>query len=72
MEFELPLVRTVLAVTPETLRTWLDGLPTADCHANEGPDTWSPYDVVGHLARVMAKNFRPAVGPWRQYLPILG
>ncbi|MGE0816061.1 MAG: DinB family protein [Vicinamibacterales bacterium] len=35
--------------------------------------TWVAHDL-GHLAqiaRVMAKRYRRAVGPWRQYLPIL-
>jgi hypothetical protein len=36
--------------------------------------TWVAHDL-GHLAqiaRVMAKRYRTAVGPWRAYLPILG
>jgi hypothetical protein len=35
--------------------------------------TWAAHDL-GHLAqvaRVMAKQYRDAVGPWRQYLPIM-
>jgi hypothetical protein len=35
--------------------------------------TWVAHDL-GHLAqtsRVMAKQYRDAVGPWRQYLPVL-
>ncbi|HEX4594327.1 MAG TPA: DinB family protein [Bryobacteraceae bacterium] len=35
--------------------------------------TWVVHDL-GHLAqieRVMARQYRDAVGPWRQYLPIL-
>ena len=35
--------------------------------------TWVAHDL-GHLAqvsRVMAKQYRDAVGPWRAYLPIL-
>lgn len=35
--------------------------------------TWVAHDL-GHLAqtaRVMAKQYREAVGPWRQYLPVL-
>lgn len=35
--------------------------------------TWVAHDL-GHLAqtaRVMAKRYRDAVGPWREYLPIL-
>lgn len=35
--------------------------------------TWVAHDL-GHIAqtaRVMAKRYRDAVGPWRQYLPVL-
>jgi uncharacterized damage-inducible protein DinB len=39
----------ILSHTPSVLRVWLDGLAPEWVQANEGPDTWSPYDVVGHL-----------------------
>jgi hypothetical protein len=39
----------VLERTPAALRAMLDGLPEAWLLANEGPDTFSPRDVVGHL-----------------------
>ena len=35
--------------------------------------TWAAHDL-GHIAqtaRVMAKQYREAVGPWRAYLPVL-
>jgi hypothetical protein len=35
--------------TPSTLSALLSGLPESWIRATEGPDTWSPYDVVGHL-----------------------
>lgn len=38
-----------LSRTPQILSHLLDGLPDSLIYANEGPDTWSPYDVVGHL-----------------------
>jgi ribosomal protein S18 acetylase RimI-like enzyme len=41
--------RTMLAATPATLRAWLAGLPAPFVAANEGGDTWSPFDVIGHL-----------------------
>lgn len=31
------------------LRAQLSGLPEGLLHRNEGPNTWSAYDVVGHL-----------------------
>jgi hypothetical protein len=39
----------VLERTPAALRGMLDGLPDAWLLANEGPDTFSPRDVIGHL-----------------------
>jgi hypothetical protein len=35
--------------------------------------TWVAHDLghIGQTARVMAKQYRDAVGPWRQYLPVL-
>jgi hypothetical protein len=40
---------SVLTHTPGTLDAMLRGLPEAWTTATEGPGTWSPYDVVGHL-----------------------
>src|SRR5258708_15025803 len=49
MEFDLDEGLAVLTRTPVTLRALLAGLPAPWASANEGPDTWSPQDVVGHL-----------------------
>lgn len=35
--------------TPAVLKTFLQHLPDSWISQNEGPDTWSPYDVIGHL-----------------------
>lgn len=39
----------VLTRTPAVLDAMLRGLPDGWVAAHEGGDTWSPYDVVGHL-----------------------
>ena len=49
MAFELGAATEVLARTPATLRALLGGLPSGWTDATEGPETWSPFDVVGHL-----------------------
>jgi hypothetical protein len=49
MDFDLANSIAVLERTPHTLRSMLSGLPAAWIDATEGPDTWSPYVVVGHL-----------------------
>ncbi|MDQ6718342.1 MAG: DinB family protein [Gemmatimonadota bacterium] len=35
--------------------------------------TWAAHDLshIAQIARVMAKQYRDAVGPWREYLPIM-
>jgi hypothetical protein len=49
MEFSLTDTLTLLRRTPATLTALLDGLPEGWIRGNEGPDTFSPFDVVGHL-----------------------
>ena len=49
MNFDLTDGIAVLARTPHALRAMLDGLPAAWIDATEGPETWSPYVIVGHL-----------------------
>ncbi len=49
MEFDFEKAIALLQVTPLILRSWLDQLPPDWILSNEGEDTWSPFDVVGHL-----------------------
>jgi uncharacterized damage-inducible protein DinB len=49
MEFQIDHAIDVLRRTPETLRVLLLDLPDEWLRANEGVDSWSPFDVVGHL-----------------------
>ena len=49
MEFQLAAAREVLSRTPETLNSLLRPLSNAWLMTNEGAETWSPFDVVGHL-----------------------
>jgi DinB superfamily len=49
MRFDLSDGVAVLERTPRVLRDLLGGLPQGWVGATEGPDTWSPFDVVGHL-----------------------
>jgi hypothetical protein len=49
MDFDLPIGIQVLERTPGTLRAMLDGLAQTWVDATEGPETWSPYVIVGHL-----------------------
>src|SRR6476646_3133837 len=49
MQFDLDLARRVLTRTLSTLDALLREQPDAWTRRNEGPETWSPFDVVGHL-----------------------
>lgn len=49
MKFQLQQAIQVLEKTPAILHSYLHGLSSEWLKNNEGPDTWSPYDVVGHL-----------------------
>lgn len=49
MDFDLTNGVAILERTPATLRSLLNGLSPSWTDATEGPDTWSPYVVIGHL-----------------------
>jgi len=75
MTFELPATLAVLERTPQTLRAMLQGLPAAWTDATEGPDTWSPYVIVGHLIHGEKDDWIPraeiilAQGPDLRFTP---
>ena len=49
MEFDLNKSLEILERTPRVLYTMLSGLSDDWVFNNEGSDTWSPFDVLGHL-----------------------
>lgn len=49
MQFNLQKSIPILERTPSVIRGLLYGLDGEWTSNNEGSDTWSPYDVVGHL-----------------------
>ena len=51
----------VLSRTPGALDALLRGLPEGWVAANEGADTWSPFDVVGHLIHGERTDWMPRV-----------
>ena len=59
MDFDLTAGVSVLERTPHAFRAMLDGLPPAWTDATEGPDTWSPYVIVGHLAHAERADWIP-------------
>lgn len=75
MKFDLTLARAVLERTPATLGALLGGLPAEWATATEGPDTWSPYDILGHLIHAERTDWMQragiilAQGPERRFAP---
>jgi uncharacterized damage-inducible protein DinB len=59
MDFQLDQAKEVLRRTPATLNSLLHDLPNDWVLSNEGPDTWSPYDVVGHLIQGEENDWIP-------------
>jgi hypothetical protein len=59
--FALADAVAVLTRTPTTLDALLRGLPAWWTSANEGPNTWSAFDVVGHLVHGEETDWIPRV-----------
>ena len=49
MKFNLQTSIEILERTPTVISKFVSGLSTSWTNENEGPDTWSPYDIIGHL-----------------------
>ena len=61
MDFDLSSAVQVLSRTPAVLDALLRVLPPAWAVGTEGPSTWSPYDVVGHLIHGERTDWMPRV-----------
>lgn len=75
MEFTLPTGMAILERTPAALSALLSGLPPAWTDATEGPGTWSPFIILGHLIHGERTDWIPragiilAQGPDRRFAP---
>lgn len=49
MQFSLEQTIDILGGTPGVVRAMLSGLDDEWVHNNYGPDTFSPFDIVGHF-----------------------
>jgi uncharacterized damage-inducible protein DinB len=61
MQPNLAEVEAVLSRTPETLRALLEDLPEPWLEANEGANTFSPRDVLGHLIHGEKTDWVPRI-----------
>jgi hypothetical protein len=59
MDFRFDDALPVLRRTPDALRALLADLPPTWTGATEGPGTWSPFDVLGHLIHGERTNWVP-------------
>lgn len=75
VEFDLASGTTVLARTPLVMRVLVGGLSSSWTDATEGPETWSPFDIVGHLLHGERDDWIPRAriileqGPQRRFTP---
>jgi hypothetical protein len=60
-EFNLDETVAVLTRTPATLNALLRGLPESWVRSNEGKDTWSAFNIVGHLIVGERTDWMPRV-----------
>jgi len=61
MEQDLSTTISLLSRTPGTLGALLRDLPDAWTRAAEGPGTWTPFDVVGHLLHGERSDWMPRI-----------
>ena len=61
MDFSFDAALPVLRRTPSVVRDLLQDLPASWTHVVEGPNTWSPFDVVGHLIHGERADWMPRV-----------
>jgi hypothetical protein len=52
VDFSLERGTAILVRTPVSLKALLAGLPEEWTTGDEGPGTWSPYQVLGHMTHI--------------------
>jgi hypothetical protein len=60
-QFDLKDTIALLSRTPAALDALLRGLPETWTRSDEGPGTWSAYDIVGHLIAGETTDWMPRV-----------
>ncbi|HEX7192226.1 MAG TPA: DinB family protein, partial [Thermoanaerobaculia bacterium] len=65
--FDLDLTTALLSRTPAILDAWLRDLPEEWTESNEGENTFSPFDVVGHMIHGERTDWMPRTRMILQY-----
>jgi hypothetical protein len=60
-EFKVAEAIAVLSRTPTALNALLRGLPSIWVRGTEGKDTWSAFDIMGHLVFAERSDWMPRV-----------
>ena len=55
----IPQTINILGRTPAVLSSLLKDAPAELITSNEGPDTWSPFDIIGHLIQGETTDWIP-------------
>jgi hypothetical protein len=61
MNHDLPQTISLLSRTPATLNSLLRDLPDSWTLQNEGPSTWTPFDIIAHLIHCERTDWMPRV-----------
>lgn len=61
MDYRFDDALAVLRRTPVALEALLRDLPASWTHGTEGPGSWSPFDVVGHLIHGERTDWVPRI-----------
>jgi hypothetical protein len=61
MKFDINKTISIIERTPSVLYALLHGISDDWIYGNEGKNTWSPFDVMGHLIICERTNFFPRV-----------
>lgn len=67
MEHNLPDTVALLSRTPHALEALLRGLPQMWTRSNEGGETWTVYDILGHLIHGEQTDWMPRTKMILQY-----
>jgi hypothetical protein len=59
MRFDLEDTIALLSRTPNSLNALLRDIPQSWSQGNEGPKTWSPFDIIGHLIHGERTDWMP-------------
>ena len=62
MFFDLNKSIEILERTPGVVTALLQGLSSEWLFSNEGTDTWSPYDIIGHYIEGEKTDWMPRMG----------